>query len=722
MAGTDKIPYPPSPDPDDVPDDLTAFPQSYVTQETLLLVAQLVFLASYLALVGVAGFLAVWLGLRVGKAGMPLGLVYGAGAVLCGLLFLFLGKGLFRRTAAEDVPNSVEITEDDQPTLFAFIRRVCEEAGAEEPRKVLVVPEVNAMVIPRVTMASLVVTPPKDLVIGLGLVNCVNLSEFKNILAHEFGHFTQQVFVQAYGVVVDNVIVNLLKGQDGFDKLLDHLRQSDGGAAVAAVLGAGPRAVSWVLFQTYKLLDFARYELRREREFHADLVGVSVAGSDAATHALLKTRFGDRTFGAALAELRKAADHRLYTADAYYHMHAAAPVVRRRERDPNLGLPPTYAGPWDGKKVQVFDPDGDYEGQTDHGHPNDYEREENMKARFVPCPIDERSPWVLFEEPAALRERMTRKLYRAADMKLPRGAELADPRAVQKFIDDENQETTYDPRYDGVYDERMINPGDLDELNELIRKEPWPDDRLANVYGKLYHDVRGRADEWLELIKERRRIIEDSKGGGSRRARRLLREVDDKLERSTEWFDSLDRRAYLVFVQMAYRVGNEYYYDLINRYRFHLAVQGMFKAARHHQAEASVSANGVFGSDNPHPDDVMELMHTLRAARAALKKILREARELDLPAMKNFDEGDRLADFLLDQDIVPELPETYVKGKWVGKLLGQLDQVMSRCNRLHFKSLGGILRLQEEIAAKFLAGRPPAVPAVPVVALRPAGQ
>ena len=58
-------------------------------------------------------------------------------------------------------------------------------------------------------------------------------------------------------------------------------------------------------------------------------------------------------------------------------------------------------------------------------------------------------------------------------------------------------------------------------------------------------------------------------------------------------------------------------------------------------------------------------MHVLRDARSALKKILREARELDMPAMKNFEEGDRLADFLLDQDIVAELPETYIKGRWI---------------------------------------------------------
>src|SRR5438270_11284048 len=104
----------------------------------------------------------------------------------------------------------------------------------------------------------------------------------------------------------------------------------------------------------------------------------------------------------------------------------------------------------------------------------------------------------------------------------------------------------------------------------------------------------------------------------------------------------------------------------------------------------------VLSQEQVHPDDFVELMHVLREARSALKKVLREARELDMPAMKNFEEGDRLADFLLDQDIVPELPETYVKGKWIDKLLRQLDQVMRKAARLHFKSLGSILQVQEE--------------------------
>jgi hypothetical protein len=159
---------------------------------------------------------------------------------------------------------------------------------------------------------------------------------------------------------------------------------------------------------------------------------------------------------------------------------------------------------------------------------------------------------------------------------------------------------------------------------------------------------------------------------------------------------------------MAYRVHNDYYYDLVNRYRFHMAIQGMYKSAYFHALRSLFYRNTVLGDEQqPNQDDVVELMHVLREARSALKKTLREARELDMPAMKNFEEGDRLADFLLDQDVIAELPETYIKGRWIEKLLRQLDQVMSKAKRLHFKSLGGILKLQEEIADKFLTkGQP----------------
>ena len=102
---------------------------------------------------------------------------------------------------------------------------------------------------------------------------------------------------------------------------------------------------------------------------------------------------------------------------------------------------------------------------------------------------------------ADTRARATADEVYRSEFRLPKGMELTDPRAVQAFIDDEYREATFDPKYGGGYDERLIAPGDPDELNDLIRREPWPDDRLIAAHAELDRDVQGRghdrAGEWF---------------------------------------------------------------------------------------------------------------------------------------------------------------------------------------------------------------------------------
>ncbi len=112
-----------------------------------------------------------------------------------------------------------------------------------------------------------------------------------------------------------------------------------------------------------------------------------------------------------------------------------------------------------------------------------------------------------------------------------------------------------------------------------------------------------------------------------------------------------------------------------------------------------------------------EVIAVLRSAWKVLKTIVQDAREINLPAMKNFEEGERLADFILEGKMVPEPPLSELKGVWVQKLMTQLQGVKNRCFRLHFKSLGGILAMQEKIAAAWTAARAPvAAEVVEVVA------
>jgi hypothetical protein len=164
-------------------------------------------------------------------------------------------------------------------------------------------------------------------------------------------------------------------------------------------------------------------------------------------------------------------------------------------------------------------------------------------------------------------------------------------------------------------------------------------------------------------------------------------------------------------VQMSYRVNHDDYYELTNRYRFHMAIQGIFKTVRYHYEQSDLHVNIYFALEKmnapPHvrSSHATETLYTLREARKALKKVLREAREINMPAMKNFEEGERLAEFLLDQDLIREAGESGVSMKWVFKLFRQLEEVERKASRLHFKSLGQILTLQEGIVDRFLVAK-----------------
>jgi Zn-dependent protease with chaperone function len=702
-----KIPYPPTPT--NVPDDLTDYPASYRSQQNLLLAGLFVFLMFYFGLIALCMLLGTYFVVTLNE----LPVVKIIGIVFCTVAFLFLVKGFFKREA-EEKELQIEVTEEDQPVLFNFIHRLCDELEAPEPNRVYLTLDVNAAVRPRTSLLNIfMIEPKKDLIIGMGLVNACNLSEFKSVLAHEFGHFSQSAHSGSYAYVASKIIIDLVVGEDWFDRMIDWCKRQDNifsvfGLVVGACLWVGRKVLEWIL----KVITLQRLAVMREQEFHADKVAVKAAGSDAVVLSLMRLRFGNLCLMQAIEDLRKAADHKLYTRDIFHHQERAEPIVRRLRKAPELGLRPDASDPMAGKTTRVFDPEQE---ELEHDeipemrrtHPPAHETEENAKETFIPAVVDIRSPWILFADTVDLKERLSYKFYRMS-MRIPRDTELADPQEVQQYIDNEHADTTYDPKYQGIYDDRVLEPGELADLNQLIRESPWGSDRIEKVFEKLYHGARGKAEEYDELRKELA-TLDNTPGEKSPRLKKKIKKLNDDIEHAWEWYKSLDRRVYLVHVQMAATVNGDWRDELVERYRFQLEVQRMYQEARFHQGKADAYASYLFNQnpDEVHPELVSEVMQVLRQAWRALKKIIQDARDVNLPAMRNFEEGERLADFILEEKLVAEPPLSYIKGKWVIKLLNQLQSVKSRCFRLHFKSVGGILALQEKIAITWQQSRVP---------------
>ncbi len=102
------------------------------------------------------------------------------------------------------------------------------------------------------------------------------------------------------------------------------------------------------------------------------------------------------------------------------------------------------------------------------------------------------------------------------------------------------------------------------------------------------------------------------------------------------------------------------------------------------------------------------MLDILEAARDALGQRLHGAGQLRLPRLKNVTPGDPLGSFLLNKPLIYpiERHSNRLDGEWIGKFLEQLGEVLDRAKRIHFKSLGGILALQEKLAEEWVSLRP----------------
>jgi Zn-dependent protease with chaperone function len=652
------------------------------------------------------------------------------GGIMSGLLCLYMVKGLFKWRRRQD-RTYIEITAADQPRLFAFLRRLCAETGAPLPRRVFLAPDVTAAVFSSESLLCLLFPGRQYLVIGLALVNRLNLSEFKAVLAHEFGHFSQQsTKLGSYVYVANRIVADVVYGRDWLDDLLSGLRRSDIRVAVFAWLFTG---ILWTIRKGLDLLfrsiNFAHASLSRQMEYNADLVAVRAAGSDAIVFALARLEAAAEALDQTWADLITAADHRRFSRDLYYHHTRALEYLKVRRNDPQLGeVPPLPAEPT--QTVWVFRPDDVRPPRMWATHPSNYDRERNAKRYYVRAVLDTRSAWELFVNAAAVREQMTRKVYQAARLTLPEV--LEEPEAVQAFIDAEHAETTYSRRYQGLYDNRYIDPGDITELcqQRAVAASVKPL-ALYAAYQRLWGEDLARFMEAHKKRAAEARMLASFASGllepaGHRREYRgraysrkealwLLRAVEAELQRDFQQMARLDREVFWVHYLMAEQLSPDEADDLERWYRFHLDLQGLHALLAAHRRQIQDTLAGLGAERYLSNEQFQKALAVFRSAHEALYNALQAAHFLALPPLKNMEAGSSLGAFLLSQPLLPGLDAhaQTLDGAWINLFLSQLGEVLDKSARILSKSLGGLLAKQEDLAARWQAAYLPAAPADP---------
>ncbi|MFC4636127.1 M48 family metalloprotease [Dokdonia ponticola] len=447
--------------PTQLPDDFTRVQNSYIQKVILAIAGLLLFFILYFAMIIGLGKLAYWQFLEFKKVeGDVFNLAFAVGAFM---LFLFTLKFIFRWNRHKD-KISVVVKPKDEPELYDFIHRIAKDAKAPKPNKIIIDHDVNASVSFHSTFLSLFFPGKKNLRIGLALVNGLNLTEFKAVMAHEFGHFSQSSMrVGSYVYMTNTIIQNMIFERDYWDRALEIWRSIDIRLSfIAWIITPFVWLIRQLLFLLYKLLNILHASLSREMEFHADKVAVSLTGSEAIVSALWKLEKAYESWNKTLSYTATASQQKVHTSNLFVHQQETLDAVQDdidksiHERDTDdAGHPIIF------KEEETFSSLNMYAS-----HPSNKDREQNAKTPFIEGVWDVSSPWKLFKNPKQIQRTITKNLYVYA-MGLKEEEYIPALDKMTSFIAEEKQtEQIFGKEYLGNFEQRYFTVPNAEELQQ----------------------------------------------------------------------------------------------------------------------------------------------------------------------------------------------------------------------------------------------------------------
>lgn len=450
-----------------------------------------VYILLFLAAIAIASVFSL-LGGTILSTGLGyFGLIIGVGLIISGLsLVFFVIKFLFKWTKA-DYTGLTRITRENQPDLFAFIDKLTAEIGAPKPQKVFLARNVNAWVNYNSTFWSMFFPVRKNLTIGLGLVNSLNVSEFKAILAHEFGHFSQRSMkVGSYVHQLNKIIYNLLYENSGYQKLLNRWARMHGIFRALAYIDiqliAGMQAI---LKKVYLTVNKAHLALSREMEYHADAIAAYSAGSNQISCALDRIEIGHICYSNLLDYLdRKLAEEQI--AGNLFVLHTQALKLYGQNQGygiDELGLPKVAGQPGKtGELIEIDDP-----WST---HPRKEDRKSHLQALNLETPALQVPAWSLFKDAEKLQEESTRILYSTVAVKP--GVALIEAEMLTEDITAALNHHNYNELFKDYFDNRNITQFEIEITAAPAKSE------IAVTFDDLLSSENCHLPKQLAILKQ----------------------------------------------------------------------------------------------------------------------------------------------------------------------------------------------------------------------------
>ena len=713
--------YPPSPTGDAPEAEPTT---AYRLRVIGVLLSLFLFLAIYFALVVGCGYLVYWSLVMPWPedrgALLKIGAIFGTV-----MLFLFFLKGLFKRS---DRPTEefVRISENEQPMLFAFVRKLCSESGTHFPKNIYLSHDINAAVFYPRSLLSLFLPVRKNLLVGLGLVNLLNISELKAVIAHEFGHFAQSSMkLGQYVYVANQVIADMVFGRDRWDNLLAHWRGIDLRLSFPAWIITG---IVWVLrhllgllFRAINLLNFS---LSRQMEFNADLHAVRLTGSDALISGLWKTERGVIAYRMAMSELATLARLRKYSDDVFYHHERSLERLGdlfKKEKEVDDTTQPLKQPYCYGEQLHFRESQASQTTMWDT-HPSHHDREENAKQHYVAATPLEVSAWQLFQVPGALRSKLSRKAY-LADLGtlLTHKDNVISAKEAEGLIAAERNEVEQAEHYHGFYDSRMLCLEDTDalavEIDALVAREELDAERLRDevrpwtgadleAFMKEHTACMERLGELRAFDLSGESSIElDGKTVTRGQVAQLVTPLEEQRTANLKKVEDADRAIFRYFYHLSGTddESNDSRDELQVRYRFAVSVQALVGKLNELEAETDSVMQALQSGQQLSEEGVQYLHKLFGRGCKALAEVLSESRQVCLPKLANLAEGVALHSVLTAGGQPPERVPAELSGDWINSYASGYYETLTQLRNLHFKNLGSLLRLQEKLDSELYA-------------------
>jgi Zn-dependent protease with chaperone function len=689
--------YPKSPE--EVKSTLTRLSFAYNIKAIGAILSVILFFAFYVALVIACAYLIYWALIyeiyTVNKWTILLKIGAIAGSVM---LFIFTLKFIFK-LKNHPIHNRIKLDKKEHAEIWEFVYQICKETGAPKPKNIYVDPDVNAYVAYSNMWLSLLFPVRKELTIGLGLVSCLNLSEFKAVISHEFGHFSQRsMTIGSYIITANSIIHDMIFSRDKWDDILQKWQGLDLRLSFAAY---ALLPMIWVIRQLlnlfYQLLNVLYSSLSREMEFNADKVAVKTSGSEAIVSGLWKLDYGVDAWNTTLNSAYLASQKQMFIKNLYWHNMNRISELSASIKSKLAQLPADDRGgrlffsSSENSKVSMY-----------ASHPANDQREANAKTPYIACEEDERSAWVLFPKAQMIQEELSELIYKLYWDKKPEA--FADETQFEAFIKEEQKGESLQEEYQNTFVNRFVTiPTEavLKDSDENVKDEASLKQELKELMAPV-KSLDGHI-ETLQAIAQGTTKIKEVKYGGVVYKKKNLdrgyqRMMNDREKMLNEEFKDWDRDFFCLHYSIA-RSQNTVS-ELMKLYRQHQLIvdfyrkvvntrAGIFNQLQHLQESEEVSQSQVFkfGAD-------------IRQWMGDLNKELGTFNKATFVPLTNIANVDELKLAIIDGGAFTVDEGNIFENGGFDKVAMQLENAPMHCQRIDQKSIGAILQFHQEMKSK----------------------